>query len=215
VRFEPRPFTYTVGCNIFRAYLRLFHKLKVHGRDLCPGSGPLIIVANHSSYLDPPLVAVAFRHRRVRFMAKRELWGGKFLSWYLNSIGTVPVDRGSGSRSALQNAVDVVKAGGCLGIFPEGTRTKTGELGKGRSGAVVIAASTQAKLLPVFIEGTFESLPSGGKKVKCHPIEVYTGEPFTLTEKQCDLDDRRMLHETAEMVMAKIGAAKEKYVKTK
>ena len=215
MRFEPRPLTYTIGCNLFRAYLRLFHHLRVYGRDLCPASGPLVIVANHSSYLDPPLIAVAYRHRRVRFMAKRELWGGRFLSWYLNSIGTVPVDRGSGSKDALQNAIDVVKAGGCLGIFPEGTRTKTGELGRARSGAVIVAVSTKAKLLPVYIEGTFQSLPSGAKKLRFHPIVVYTGDPFSLTEEQCDLSDRRKVRETAEMLMAKIVGAKEKYVTNK
>jgi 1-acyl-sn-glycerol-3-phosphate acyltransferase len=187
----------------------------VYGKDLCPATGPLIIAANHSSYLDAPLIAVAYRHRRVRFMAKRELWGGKFLSWYLNSIGTIAVDRGSGSQDALSKAIDVVKGGGCLGIFPEGTRTKTGELGRGRSGAVIVAASTHATLLPVYIEGTLESMPTGSRKVKFHPIVVYTGEPFDLTEEQCDLNDRRMLHETAEMVMAKIASAKEKYVKAK
>lgn len=212
MRFEPRPFTYTVGCNAFRAYYRLFHRLKVHGRDLCPAKGPLIIAANHCSYFDPPLVSVAYRHRRVRFMAKKELWGGKFLSWYLSSIGTISVDRGGGGRKALEDAVAVVKGGGCLGIFPEGTRTKDGELGRGRSGAIVVAARAGAPLLPIYIQGTFESLPIGAKKVKWHPIVVYTGEPFELTEEQCDLTNRPMLRETAKMVMEKIAAARAKYV---
>ena len=212
MRFEPRPFTYTFGCSTFRAYYRLFHRLKVHGLDLCPAEGPLIIAANHCSYLDPPLVAVVYRHRRVRFMAKKELWGGKFLSWYLSSIGTISVDRGGGGRKAIEDAVAVVKAGGCLGIFPEGTRSKDGELGRGRSGAIVIAARARAPLLPVYIQGSFESLPIGAKKVKWHPIVIYTGEPFELTEEQCDLTNRAMLRETATMVMEKIAAARAKYI---
>ena len=187
--------------------------MKVYGRELCPSTGPLIIVANHCSYLDPPVVAVVYHQRRVRFMAKVELWGGKFLKWYLTSIGTIPVTRGGGGKEAIDKAVEIVKAGGCLGMFPEGTRTKTGELQRGRAGAIVIASPTRAALLPVYIEGTYECLPAGGKGLKLHPIVVYTGEPFTLTEEQCDLTDRKMVRETAGMIMDKIAAAKERYVK--
>ena len=212
MHFEPRPIAYTIGCNLFRAYFRVSHRVKVHGRDLCPATGPLVIVSNHCSYLDPPLISVAYRFRRVRFMAKVELWGGCFLRWYLTNIGTIPVERGSGGREAIDIAVDVVNTGGCLGMFPEGTRSKTGELGRGRSGAIVIAARTKAPLLPVYIEGSFESLPSGAKGVKFHPLVVYTGEPFELTPEQCDLTDRTTMHATAEMVMGKIAAAKAKYV---
>jgi 1-acyl-sn-glycerol-3-phosphate acyltransferase len=145
-------------------------------------------------------------------MAKVELWGGKFLRWYLTSIGTIPVDRGSGSREAIDKAAGIIKAGGCLGIFPEGTRSKTGEMGRGRSGTIVIAALTRAPMLPVYIEGTFESLPTGARKPKGQPITVYTGDLFELTEEQCDLDNRRMVRATADMVIAKIAAAKDKYV---
>ncbi len=215
MRFEPRPFTYTIGCNLFRAYFRIFHKLEVHGRELCPAKGPLIIVANHASYLDPPLIAVAYRMRRVRFLAKIELWGTGFLKWYLTNIGTIPIERGSGGKDAIDLAVEIAKAGGCLGIFPEGTRTKTGELGRGRSGAIVIAARTGAPLLPVYIEGTYQSLPSGASRVKFNPIVAYTGEPFELTPEQRDLNDRVTMRKTAELVMAKIAEARERYVENK
>jgi 1-acyl-sn-glycerol-3-phosphate acyltransferase len=158
-------------------------------------------------------VAVTYRHRRVRFLAKKELWGGKFLSWYLTSIGTISVDRGGGGRQAIEDAVEEVQKGGCLGIFPEGTRSKDGNLSRGRSGAIIIAAHAGAPILPVYIEGTFESLPAGGKKVKHHPISIYTGEPFELTEEQCDITNRALLKETANMVMEKIAAARAMYVK--
>jgi 1-acyl-sn-glycerol-3-phosphate acyltransferase len=172
----------------------------------------LIIVANHCSYLDPPLVAVAYRQRRVRFIAKVELWRGGFMNWYLTSIGTIPVERGGGGRDAIEEAIECVKQGACLGIFPEGTRSTTGEIGRGRSGFLVIAARTKAPLLPVLIEGTFESLPTGAKKPKAHPIVAYTGEPFELTDEQCDLTDRRRMHDTVEMVMSRIAGARKKYV---
>ena len=161
------------------------------------------------------MVAVAYRFRRVRFIAKVELWGTGFLKWYLTNIGTIPVERGSGGKEALDKAVEIVNAGGCLGIFPEGTRSKTGELGRGRSGAIVVAARTRARLLPVYIEGSFQSLPSGAKGIKFHPITIYTGEPFKLTPKQCDLNDRKAMREAAEMVMAKIAATKTRYYQDK
>ena len=212
MRFEPRPFSYTVGCNLFRAYFRLFHKFRVYGRDLCPAKGPLIIVANHCSHLDPPLIAVAYRFRRLRFMAKRELWKGKFLSWYLTSIGSIAVERGGGGRAAIDSAVEDTRNGACLGMFPEGTRSKDGEFGRSRSGVVVIASRVRAPLLPVYIDGTYESLPTAAKGVKFHPIKVYTGEPFELTDEQCDLTNRPMIRETAEFVMDKIADARAMYV---
>jgi 1-acyl-sn-glycerol-3-phosphate acyltransferase len=148
----------------------------------------------------------------LHFIAKVELWRGWFLDWYLTAIGTIPVERGSGGREAIDRAVELVKGGGCLGIFPEGTRSTTGELGRGRSGSIVIASQTRAPLLPVYIEGSYESLPTGAKKVRRQPMSIYTGEPFELTDEQCDITDRKRLRESADFLMRKIAAAREKYV---
>ncbi len=188
------------------------HGLKVYGKELCPAKGPLIIAANHCSYLDPPIISVAYRHRRVCFMAKVELWSGRFLSWYLTSIGTIPVERGTGGREAIDKSVQVVQAGGCLGIFPEGTRSRDGRLQRGRSGAVIIAAKANAPILPVYIEGSFEAFPRGAKKVARHPLTVYTGEPFELTPEQRDLTNRAMLRESAELIMSRIADVRKKYI---
>jgi 1-acyl-sn-glycerol-3-phosphate acyltransferase len=145
-------------------------------------------------------------------MAKAELWSGSFLSWYLTSIGAIPVERGSGGREAIDKSVAAVQAGGCLGIHPEGTRSKDGSLQRGRSGVIVVAARARATVLPVYIEGSFEAYPRGAKKVKKHPLTVYTGDPFELTEEQCDLTNRAMLRDTATLVMEKIAGARRKYV---
>ena len=212
MRYEPRPFSYSVGRTLYSAYFQIMHRLKVYGANLCPAEGPLIIVANHCSFIDPPLVIVAFKRRQIRFMAKIELWKGKFLSWYLTDSGMIPVQRKSGGKIALEDAAKIIQEGGCVGMFPEGTRSLNGEVGRGRTGAVVLAARTGATLLPVYLEGTYESLPSGAKGIKLHPIKVYVGEPFELAEDEQSLDDRKKLRESAEKLMVKITGAREKYV---
>jgi 1-acyl-sn-glycerol-3-phosphate acyltransferase len=153
-------------------------RFKVEGEGRIPGKGALLIASNHVSHLDPPLVAIAFK-RPVFHMAKRELFSVPLLLWYMTTIKTILVDRGRG-RQALDDAKRYLDAGEAVMIFPEGTRSKTGRLCQGRSGAVVIAIQANCPILPVAIMGSEKAMTKGSKKVKAVPVKVVIGEPYTI-----------------------------------
>ncbi|HKM40172.1 MAG TPA: lysophospholipid acyltransferase family protein [bacterium] len=134
-------------------YLRLFRQFKVTGQENIPAQGPVIIVANHISLWDPPVVAVGCP-RPIHFMAKQELFANPLLGWLFTKLRAFPVKRGTPDRKAYRRALTILKEHGVLGMFPEGTRRKSDELGPPHQGAAVLAIRTQAVLIPVGIKGT-------------------------------------------------------------
>ena len=117
--------------------------------------------------------------RLAQNMAKRELFSIKILDWYMRSIGTVIVDRGKG-KQALLTAIELLKHGACVVIFPEGTRSVTGCLGQGHSGAVVMAMRTGCTIVPTVIIGSDKAMRKGTKGIRSHPVTVHFGEPYQL-----------------------------------
>ena len=156
----------------------LMFRFRVEGAQRIPAKGAVLIASNHVSHLDPPLVAIAFR-RPVFHMAKRELFSVPLLMWYMKTIKTILVDRGRG-RDALEAAKRYLDAGEAVMIFPEGTRSKTGRLCQGRSGAVVIAIQANCPILPVAIMGSEKAMTKGSKKIKSVPVKVVIGETYTI-----------------------------------
>ncbi|MCC7478185.1 1-acyl-sn-glycerol-3-phosphate acyltransferase [bacterium] len=153
-------------------------KLKVQGSAKVPRRGPVLLASNHVSHLDPPLLGISCP-RLVRHMAKKELFGVGLLRWYMTNIGTILVDRGSG-RQALLDAVAALKAGDCVAIFPEGTRSVSGVMQQGRSGAVIIAIQSGCPIMPVGIIGSEKAMTKGSKKIKSVPVTLRYGEPYTI-----------------------------------
>lgn len=132
-------------------------RLEVEGLDALPADGPALVVANHDSHWDPVTVGVAaLRRRQVRALAKSTLWDVRGLSPVLDGMGQIPVERGAGDAAALSRAVEELRAGACIGVFPEGTRSRGEEL-RARSGVGRLALEVpEAKLVCVAIEGTSE-----------------------------------------------------------
>ena len=129
---------------------KLFFKYKVNGKENIPEKGPFILCSNHVSNWDP-LLLIASQKRNIFYMAKEELFKNKIIGGFLKSIGTFPVSRGSGDRSALDNSIDIINSGEVLGLFIEGTRSKTGEFLRPKSGAGFIALESKCDVLPVCI----------------------------------------------------------------
>lgn len=148
------------------------------GRRNVPRTGGVLICSNHVSHLDPPLVGTA-APRMVFHMAKRELFKVPALTWFMRQIGTIMVHRGQG-RQAIQDAVEYLRKGRAVIIFPEGTRSRTGVLIKGHTGAIVIAVSADAPLLPTVIIGSEKAMTKGSKAIKPVPVTVKFGEPYTI-----------------------------------
>ena len=136
-------------------WTRWWGRMDVEGLEALPRSGPVLLAGNHDSNMDPVAVGVAARHhRQVRALAKSSLWDVKPLAPILDAMGQIPIERGTGDRGALDRAIEALRAGACIGVFPEGTRSLGREL-RARSGIGHLAAAVpETRIVLVQISGT-------------------------------------------------------------
>jgi len=167
---------YFLARFLVRVFLGLF-RFRVVGRDNLPAEGPVVVVSNHTSMWDPLLIACAFK-RRIRFMTKEELFKIPLLGWFLRTVGCFPVRRGKGDRAAIRAALEVLQGNEVLGLFPEGTRSKTGELQKPHGGAAMLALKSGSCIVPVACVGTNPWISRRG----IGPFKVVVGQPLTFPE---------------------------------
>ncbi len=146
--------TYRAAMTVCRP-LGHWGRLRVEGLEALPESGPVLVVGNHDSYWDPVLIGLAARRRRqIRALAKSSLWRVPGLGPVLNGMGQIPIERGTGDAAAMQNAIEALRQGSCIGVFPEGT-TSRGRTLRARSGVGRLAlAVPEARLVLVGITGT-------------------------------------------------------------
>ncbi|MDX6623777.1 MAG: 1-acyl-sn-glycerol-3-phosphate acyltransferase [Solirubrobacterales bacterium] len=151
---EERTRTYRAVMALNRP-VALWGRLRVEGLDSLPTEGPLLVVGNHDSHWDPIMVGMAaVKRRQIRALAKAELWDVKGLGPILDGMGQVPIKRGSGDKEALSKAIETLRAGACIGVFPEGTRSRGKEL-RARSGVARLALEVpEAHVSLVAVEGT-------------------------------------------------------------
>jgi 1-acyl-sn-glycerol-3-phosphate acyltransferase len=133
--------------------LKVLRRWSVEGNEKLPANGGIVLVANHISYWDPVAIICAF-NRKVHFMAKAELFNIPVLNYVLKIAGSFPVRRDTSDRSAIRTAAKLLEEGEVVGIFPEGTRSHTGELLKPNLGASMIAARAGVPMIPVAVIGT-------------------------------------------------------------
>ena len=175
---------------------RLLFDARIEGVEHVPRTGPFIIVSNHTSNVDPPLVGWATGHqvgRVIHFMAKIEMRGWPFLGWLATQSAVFFVRRGEGDRAAQRFSLETLAAGRPIGLFAEGTRSRDGHLKPLKSGAAFLAMRSGAPLLPVGIAGTHRLFP--GRSRWPHPtkIRIRIGEPFTLPHQPDGRLDREAL----------------------
>jgi 1-acyl-sn-glycerol-3-phosphate acyltransferase len=130
-------------------------RLRAEGLEVLPAEGPVLVVGNHDSHWDPVMVGVAaLRRRQIRALAKSELWDVRGLRPVLDGMGQIPIVRGAGDAEALRRAIEELRAGACIGVFPEGTRSR-GRTMRARSGVGRLALEVpEAKVMLVAIGGT-------------------------------------------------------------
>lgn len=194
---------YRLGQVLSRIFIPTFGSIEVTGRERVPRSGPLIIVANHQSNADPPVMVYAMP-RAVFFMAKRSLFWGPVMSYLLRAVHVYPVDRDGRDTDALRWAQRTLDSGKALLIFPEGTRSP-GRLRKATHGLAYLALSSGAPVLPVAITGT-ERI-RGMFRIAFHfqRLRVVIGEPFTAPRPE-GRPDRTQLQQATDEVMGRIAA---------
>jgi 1-acyl-sn-glycerol-3-phosphate acyltransferase len=154
-------------------WYRPFYRLTVHGRERIPASGPVVLVANHSAMVDGPLLFGLLGRRSV-FLVKREMFVGP-VGAGLRGIGQIPVRRGAVERAPLMTALGVLRGGGVVGVFPEGTRGR-GDVVAAQQGAAWLARASGAVVLPVVCRGTRR--PDGAGCRFRPRVDVLVGEPL-------------------------------------
>lgn len=144
---------YRVALGVTRPLVRWWGRLEVTGAELLPDTGPVLLALNHDSNWDPVAVGIAgLPRRQIKALAKASLWKNPALGWLLSQMGQIPVQRGEGDTAAMDRAIAELRAGACLGIFPEGTRTR-GRTLRARSGFGRLAqAVPEALVLCVAVE---------------------------------------------------------------
>jgi 1-acyl-sn-glycerol-3-phosphate acyltransferase len=160
---------------LFGWLLGLIVRRRVHGRERIPTTGPVVMVANHSSMLDAPVIGSVLGRRPV-FLTKQEMFTGP-VGWLLTRVGQIPIRRGTTDRAPLLTALGVLRGGGLIGIFPEGTRG-AGDVAQVHNGAAWLARSGDAVLLPVACRGTLRP-PGTGRRWRPR-VDVLIGEPLRM-----------------------------------
>jgi 1-acyl-sn-glycerol-3-phosphate acyltransferase len=169
------PVLYRVVRAMLLPFFLLYFRLDRIGREHVPGSGPVLIAANHRSFLDPFVIG-ALAKRPVYYMAKRELFDRRWQAWLLNGLGAFPVDRGAGDEHAMATARAILARGDCVVIFPEGTRVRSGSLGHPHRGVGRLALQTGARVVPVAVMGTEEV--RRGWRIRPRKVSLRCGRPL-------------------------------------
>ena len=170
---------------IVRILLFLLTRCQVKGRENIPRQGPLLIVSNHLSLADPPLLYLTV-DRKMMFMAKNQLFRLRLIGYLVRSFGGFPVHRGQLDRQALRQAYQVLANGLALVVFPEGMRSRRGQLQPAFFGVALIASRSGAPILPVGISGT-EKLERLSWLWRRPQITVNIGHPFHLPPSRSKL----------------------------
>ncbi|HWO75848.1 MAG TPA: lysophospholipid acyltransferase family protein [Bacillus sp. (in: firmicutes)] len=177
-----------VSVLLFPAY-----RIQVIGKENIPKEGGVLLCSNHISNLDPPVVGITCP-RPISFMAKAELFDAPIFGTILKKVHAFPVKRGMSDREALRTGLKALKDGHVLGLFPEGTRSKTGELGKGLAGAGFFAMRTDAKVVPCAIIGEYKFF---------RKIKVVYGKPIDFDEMR---ENKASAEEATDHIMSAIKA---------
>lgn len=162
---------YDASAAVLRAMFSTVFRARVRGIENVPSSGPLIVASNHLSYFDPP--ALCYCPRRIRFMAKQELFGIPLLAPLIRTLGAYPVDRHGSPQAAIKRSLSILKEGGAIGIFPEGTRNPDGSAAA-QMGMALLAAWSSANVVPTCILG-------GDRVGRLGPFEIAFGAPMALS----------------------------------
>ncbi|HPZ43017.1 MAG TPA: lysophospholipid acyltransferase family protein [Bacillota bacterium] len=179
---------------LVRIFLALVRRWEIEGTENIPASGSVVLIANHTSYWDPVVIYCAFK-RRVYFMAKAELFKIPVVGHVIALSGAFPVHRDKTDRIAIRTALRLLKEGQVVGIFPEGTRSHSGEMLKPHLGAAMLALKSGAPILPVALSGT---RGVWGK------VKVRVGKPIPVGPLKTD--SRADLENLANLAMSHIAA---------
>jgi 1-acyl-sn-glycerol-3-phosphate acyltransferase len=198
---------YWVIKAVLTPILGVCFRVKVEGREHVPKRGPVILAANHRSFLDSIFLPLVLR-RRVTFVAKAEYFDDPRTAWFFRGVGQIPIRRegGSASERALGAATDVLRAGRVFAIYPEGTRTRDGYLHRGHTGVARLSLRTGTPIVPVGLVGTDEVQPVDRRMPRLfRPVVVRFGEPLDPARYEGGDVEQLALRELTDEVMYEIA----------
>jgi 1-acyl-sn-glycerol-3-phosphate acyltransferase len=189
-------------------FIHLFFQTKGYGLENIPMTGPFVVVSNHASILDPYLIGFTSIQREVGFMAKEELFKVPLFGWIIRYCGAFPVKRGARDLEAIQQFHDFLHSGKPLVIFPEGTRTVTGELQTAKKGVGMLLYNAKVPVIPAYIAGTYHCWPKGKLLPRLGKTSVTYGPPIPLADLYAEKAEKSTYTKMANRLMEHIARLK-------
>lgn len=176
------PVLYRLAQLLLRTGFSLLQGLKIEGLEHIPASGPSLIVANHLSWLDPPLLGCCVPHRQLHFMAKAELFEQPLLGPLIRRLGAFPVERGQADRKSLRVALQLMAEGRIVCLFPEGTRGESYQMQPWHVGMAMLAHHAQVQVIPAALTRTRNLLEDRALRPARKPVWIRFGPPLKLSD---------------------------------
>jgi len=205
---------YFIIRNFVKLFLTIFMGFKAYGREKVPNKGAFILASNHVSHLDPPAIASA-SPRMVHFMARDTLLDNWLFRQVVGRCGLIPVKRGEGDVGAMKAAIRLLKAGEPVFMFPEGTRSETGQMQAAQPGIGYLSLMAGAPILPAYVRGTEKALPKGAKRLKFARVSVYIGDLIDPIKLDLPRDKKEAAQKLADYVAGEIKRLGEAEKETK
>lgn len=178
-------FVYRVTWIILRCIFGTYFRWRLHGVANVPENGPVILAANHASFMDPPMIGSALP-RPINYLARESLFRFPLFGWYLRQLNSVPVDRDGAGAKGLKMILDRLLKGGGIILFPEGTRTPDGNFLPARSGIGLTVIKSDAPVVPVRVIGTFEAYSRNMIIPRPRRVQVVFGQPMDFKELRAE-----------------------------
>lgn len=198
-------FVYNVFYNLAKLFARLFFSYRVVHPERMIEEGPLILAVNHTSFFDPPLAGICSR-RGVYYLARKSLLKWPFFGPLFPAMNVIPVERDGNDMSALREVIKKIKEGNGVVLFPEGTRSKDGNLQPARAGIGLVIAKTGAPVLPIRIFGAFDAFPKEARGLRITNITAVLGEPLYFSPEEIAGATRETYQVLSDRVMNALAA---------
>ncbi len=188
-------------CNVLA---RLLFRYRTTGRRHVPKRGGVLIAANHASYLDIPLLGCGVR-RRAWYLGRQDLFGPRWTKAICRWLGWIPIRLSRLDRQGFGKAISLIKGGKVVVIYPEGTRTPDGRLRPGKPGIGVIVEATGCRVVPAYLDGTYQALPTEASWIRCHPVRVLFGKPIDFSADARRFQGKEFYQHVSRTVMERIA----------
>lgn len=197
---------YFIIINLARAFFKALFNVKIINHDKLIQSGPCIYVANHQSFLDPPLVAILFEGE-INFLARKTLMNHPVMNYALPHLNVIPIDQERPDPASILKVLRLVRSGQPIVIFPEGSRCEDGKMHDAMPGiGLILGRLSGVPVQPIRIEGAYDCLPPHRSKLEFHPITMSVGDPISFTKDELKAKGREAQLAIGRKIMSAIAA---------